>query len=209
MRYFLPILLFILAVISLATSCEPEIIEPPLPPPPPFSCDNGYEPNATQDSCVCPSPKVEIFGIQCYDIPPRTFYSDMEGCYLEAGIIYELEYDTSHYLSILNAFELNDVRYVRPSSSVAYRTSPVNRAFLFHRNSNWDSLRLIINAFPYYYSSFQHPDLMGPGVMEFRGIWIHSDTIEGHFLFGYFNELSSENWDLIELERCPATLVRY
>lgn len=210
MRYFLFMLIFILSAISLLTSCEPEIIEAPLPPSLPFSCENGYEPNAIQDSCVCPSPKVEILGLECYDIPPRAFYSDMAGCYLEAGVIYEITYDTSVYLSWSNVYRVDNTRYATPNPYVnQYQTNPVS-AYLYENNGQWDSLRLIIEA-PYNdYYGFRHPALSeGPTVTEFRGIWQHPDTIAGHFVFGYVDELSSELWAVIELERCPATLVRH
>ncbi len=208
MRYLFPTLLLIAVVLSLASSCEPDIIEPPIPPPPPLSCSNGYEPNDTEDSCICPGLKVELFGVECYDIPPGAFYSDMEGCYFQSGMICEVEYDTSRLIDDSGIYRLGcRVASLNPNVDV-YQSFPVN-SFLYERNNGQlDSIRIMIED-PFTYSAFQHPDLLGVAATEFRGIWSSADTIEGYFIFGYIDHGSPVIWDMIELERCPATLIRY
>lgn len=208
MRYLFPTLLLIAVVLSLASSCEPDIIEPPIPPPPPFSCANGYEPNAAEDDCLCPSPRVELYGIECYEIPSGAFYSELAGCYMDAGAIYELEYDTSRFIESENAFRIDDARYAIPNPDLeGYRSNPAN-AFLYERDGRWDSLRIVVED-PFSYAAFQHPDLLGIAATEFNGIWRHPDTIDGYFIFGYVDHASPLLWAIIELERCPATLVRH
>jgi len=54
----------------------------------------GFEVDTAAEECNCPEPKVRIGDMECRELDPGEFYSDMEGCLLDIGMIFSFKDDT-------------------------------------------------------------------------------------------------------------------
>jgi hypothetical protein len=142
----------------------------------PFTCAFGFDVNAADEECNCPEPKVSIGDETCRELEPEEFYSDMEGCLLDIGMIFYFEDDT-----VINNC-CRTIQIESPRSNVS-RTlyGPVSGRQTRLENG-MDSIAFEAGSGKYFV-----PDPTGGEFdleTRFRGIFIDEFTIEGTFEWG-------------------------
>lgn len=148
----------------------------PGPDPEPFTCAFGFEVDAAAEECNCSEPKVRIGDAECRELEPGEFYSDMEGCLIDIGMIFYFEDDT-----IRNRC-CRRIQMEAPSPTLSRtRYNPVS-ARITRLSDGTDSIWFTAGG-----GEYLVPDPTGGDVdllTFFSGKFIDENTIVGDFQWG-------------------------
>lgn len=201
MKYHFPLFGLFLAMVLLATACIKDE-DPPTPEPEPgLECPTGFEVSPNGTTCDCPSPRVNIADLECRELNPNDFYSTMEGCLNDMGMIFYIgetrRYDTLTNIIFFNLYiDIPHERFVEPN----YSLSSSSRRYPME--NGLDSLAFEMGGA--YFVPSPNP---GQSALEtrFRGRFVDEYTINGRFDFG---PVTFGNIDSIIVASCPATFRR-
>ncbi len=160
----------------LSTGCMDDDQPVPGPLVEPFTCTFGFDTNTVDETCDCPEPKVRIGDIECRELESREFYSDMNGCLTDIGMIFYFEEDT-----IVNGCCRN-IQMEFPSSTASRPIFTPVFGRQTRLDNGMDSISFSAGGGDYFV-----PDPTGGEFdleTRFRGKFIDEFTIEGTFEWG-------------------------
>jgi hypothetical protein len=199
MKYHFPLFSLFLAAVLLATACVEE--DPPTPEPEPgLECPFGFDVSPDGTTCDCPAPRVNIDDRECRELNPNDFYSTMEGCLNDMGMIFYIgeirRFDTitnTEFFSIY--FDIPHTQFQEPN----YRPASARR---YQMENGLDSIAFEVGDGEYF---VPHPT---PGEYDlhtrFRGRFVDDYTIAGRFDFGFAGPQYTDS----VVVSCPATFQR-
>jgi hypothetical protein len=160
----------------LIAACVPE--DPPQPSEPTevFTCADGFEVSAADEECLCAAPKVRIGDMECRELDAREFYSDMEGCLTDIGMIFYFRDDSL----INNCCKRIMIEY--PRANIATPLFNFAFAHITPLSNGMDSIWFSTGSEHYFV-----PDPSGgefPFETQFTGVFTDENTIVGEFQWG-------------------------
>ena len=191
MRYTISILiLFIFACDP--TPVEIENLQSP-------NCNFGFIVNSDNETCSCPEGFVSIGTQECRMLEAGEYYSFMDNCVVDLGMI--IRFDDSSLEKQSETISFMTVYYEKPDTLIDYPDFGLNTALIIRLPDGRDSISFDIGI-----KAYRKPDPVTTfGIAPwFEGIVVNRDTIKGRFRWG----ARGSGYPAMEEFDCPAMFTR-
>lgn len=165
-----------------------------------FGCGIGFVYNEDAETCDCPD-NFQTFGDRdCYQLPENYYHSDMNGCFSDIGMAFEITQDSGAYFTGIDA-QMILINQLRPRVDNRLYTDQ-NKIFVRDIGSGKDSVFMEIRFFNDYNPGDEDTEWFK---MNFTGISNRQDSISGEMSFNRdFLDFGTAN----EFDRCDIVFIR-
>lgn len=199
MNYNKHIYSLLLATVLLTMGCVDE--DPPAPiPEPTLECPLSFDVSLDGTSCDCLPPRVAIGDLKCRELNTDDFYSTMDGCLSDIGMIF--------YIGEARRVDsISGIAYLNIYVELPYQESEAPSYWL--KGARRYSIENGLDSFAFEVSNGIY-DVPSPNPNQadletrFRGRFVDDYTIEGRFDFG---PAGFPDYDTVVVS-CPATFQR-